>query len=187
MKIDMTTNHLSNERDLIRACKYWDRGDLRQAFNLLLSLSEHGYAASMLNLGYFYDRGLAVQRNEAKALYWYRRAYAHGDASGANNIGTIYRDRGDFTRAVQWFSRAIKAGEDGSALEIAKIYLRQGKHSSRVKTYLKRVSESNNVNEADQEEAKRLLMELSLPRRSEDSKNVASRVKTRDSNHRVRR
>jgi TPR repeat protein len=54
----------------------------------------------MLNLGYFYDRGLGVRRSEAKALYWYRRAYRRGDASGANNIGTIYRERGDLRQAV---------------------------------------------------------------------------------------
>ena len=160
------TTQASDEADLVRACKYWDRGDLRRAFRLLLALGQRGDPTATLNLRYFYDRGLAVRRNETKALYWYRRALAHGDASGANNKGTIYRDRGDSKRAVQWFQRAIKSGEDSSALEIAKIYLSEGKYPTRVKRYLTRVSESETVNEADQEEARRLLRKLVSTRRT---------------------
>jgi TPR repeat protein len=145
----------------------WDRRDIRGAFGLLLSLAERGVAVAYLNLGYFFDRGLGVQKSEAKALYWYRRAYRNGDASGANNIGTIFRDRGESRRAIAWFSRALKHGEHGSALEIAKIYLNAGKQRARIAKYLKIVLASDRVSESDEEEAARLLKTLARksPRR----------------------
>jgi tetratricopeptide (TPR) repeat protein len=108
----------TDDREFARACALWDRGDIRGAFRLFLSLAERGASVAYLNLGYFFDRGLGIQKSEAKALFWYRRAYRNGDASGANNIGTIFRDRGQARRAIAWFSRALRGGDTGAALEL---------------------------------------------------------------------
>src|SRR5436190_16021559 len=102
---------LDLDKACAEACDQWDRGNTRVAFKQFLSLATRGYSGSFLNLGYFFDRGIGVRANESKALYWYIRAYRAGNSSGANNIGTIYRDRGEYTRAIMWFSRAISLGE----------------------------------------------------------------------------
>ena len=155
-----------NEKELVLADAHWNRGNVRRAFKLFLSLAERGETIAQLNLGYFFDCGIAVRKNKVKALYWYRRAYANGESSGANNIGTIFRDRGQWRRAVEWFERAIKGGNDGSALELAKTYLNAGKHPDRARKYLKMVCASDKVSESDEEEALRLLDELDSTRRS---------------------
>jgi TPR repeat protein len=104
------------------ASGYWDAGDLPRAFRLFKSLAVDGNTGAQLNLGYFFDHGIGVRRNEAKALYWYRRSYVGGEASGANNIGTIYRDRGDHKQALVWFDRAIKAGSAEPRSKLPRFY-----------------------------------------------------------------
>jgi TPR repeat protein len=146
------------------ACAYWESGDVRRAFELFLALAERGDAIAQLNLGYFFDCGIAVEQDETKALYWYRRAYLKGDPCGANNIGTIYRDRGELRRAAGWFLRAIKGGDDGSALTLAQMYLAADVYPDRALKYLKIVTASNTVSESEQEEAARLLEGLAPTR-----------------------
>ncbi len=142
------------------ASQFWEAGDLKAALRLFLENAKAGDVASQLNIGYFYDRGLGVRRNTRLALQWYRRAYQNGDASAANNIGTIYRDRGNRRRALEWFLRAFRSGNVDSSLEIAKLYLAiRGRHRD-AKAYLRIVIRSNQVTAASAEEAHTLLRNL---------------------------
>jgi len=157
-------NLLLNEESLrdafVRADRLLERGQLRQAFVMFRGLAKRGYSPSLLNLGYFYDVGLGTRKNRGKALYWYRRAWRDGDASGAHNIGTIHRDRRDRAKALAWFSRAARAGNDSSRLEIAKIYIDRGTHRHQAAQHLRTVVKSNRVCESDAEEAATLLKQL---------------------------
>jgi Tfp pilus assembly protein PilF len=180
MKTD-TTRKQSIDDELQEASAYWDRGNEARAFRLFLSLAKRGKSIAQLNVGYFFDRGIGTARNHLKALHWYRRAYANGDSSGANNIGTILRDRGQPTQAVEWFKRAVRLGHDGSALEIAKVYVDAGKHLPQAKKYFERVLVSDRVSELDQEQARALLQELSTraPRPSSQRMNLGKPIGTR--------
>jgi TPR repeat protein len=161
----------TTENAFVQASNYWDRGQLTKAFDIFLRLADQGDASSQVNVGYFFDRGLGVRRDQAKALLWYRRAYRHGHASGAHNIGTLYRDRGNFAVAAKWFSRALHSGNDGSALELAKIHLR-GRNPKSAVTFLRRVAGSSHVTGAEQEEAVKLLGDLG---RAQDRRTSVSR------------
>jgi TPR repeat protein len=145
------------EELFFRADKMRDRGDLRSAFRLFLTAANAGDKGSQLNVGHCYDTGSGTRRNRSAAVYWYRRAYQRGDASAANNIGTIWRDEQKPQRALSWFQRAVKLGNDDSNLEIAKHYLRNANDPQKAIPYLKRVCQSDHVTEASAEEAKRLL------------------------------
>ncbi len=146
--------------EFVRACELWDRGDAKRAYRLFHSLATRGDLGAQVNVGYFFDTGIGVRKNEAKALYWYRRAYRRKDASAATNIGTIFRDRGDTDRAIRWFRRAVALGDEGSLLNIAKLYLRAGKQRARTLTYLERVVRSSSATQAESEEAQKLLGNL---------------------------
>ena len=103
---------------------------------------------------------LRVRPDRAAALYWYKRAYRRGDASAANNIGTIWRVEGKPKRALYWFKRAIDLGDDDANLAIAKIYLRDEEDRRKAIPYLRRVCKSQMVTESNKEEAERLLKKL---------------------------
>ena len=107
-----------------RADRMWNSGKLRNAFNLFLQAAKAGDRDSQLNTGYFYDKGIGVKRDLRKALRWYLTAYRRGDASAANNIGTIWRDRKEHRKALWWFKRAVKLGNEASNFAIAIHFLK---------------------------------------------------------------
>lgn len=144
----------------VRAERLRDRGHQAEAFRLFLAAAKAGDKASQLNVGCFYDEGIGVRRNRSAALYWYKRAYRRGDASAANNIGTIWRDEKKPRRALYWFRRAVNLGNDDSNLEIAKHYLRVERDPSKAIPYLNKVCRSDRVTETSAEEARKLLKEV---------------------------
>ena len=176
MKIE-SSSRLRDAQQFSAASKYWNQSQLLRAFKLFLALARRGHASSQLAVGYFFDLGLGVRKSEAQALFWYRRSYRNGHASGASNIGTIYRDRGNIKRALEWFSRALKAGDDSSALEIAKIYVNVGDYLRAIKN-VRLVVASDRVTEAETEEATTLLKKV-LAEHKKSDKAGASRSKSR--------
>jgi hypothetical protein len=150
------------ELDLLftRASKRWDEGKLTSAFRLFLVGAKAGDYGAQLNLGTFYSDGIGVKRNRSQALYWYRRAYRHGDGAAASNIGVVYRDEGNLRSALEWFQRAVKFKDADAHLEIAKIYIQRGE-TEKALACLKRVrtAKAGYVTEASREEAKRLVEE----------------------------
>lgn len=154
----MAARDRTNLEDLFRlADQLRDRGDRRSAFRLFLVAAKAGHVGSQLNVGYCYDVGDGTRRNRSAALHWYKRAYRHGHASAAHNMGTIWRDERKWRLALWWFRRAVKLGSDDSSLEIAKYYLSNELGASKAIPHLRRVAESNSVTEANAEEAKQLL------------------------------
>lgn len=144
----------------LRANNEWGRGKVRSAFRLFRVAARAGDKGAQVNVGYFYDKGIGVRRDQSAALYWYKRAYRRGDASAATNIGTIWRDKHKPQRALSWFFRAVKLGDDGSNLEIAKHYLRNDRDPGKAIRYLKKVFSSDRVAEIEAQEAKQLLKEV---------------------------
>ncbi len=58
-----------------------ERGDYATAFKLSLPLAERGGAEAQYNLGFMYEHGLGVSRDEAEAVTWYRKAAEQGHAA----------------------------------------------------------------------------------------------------------
>ena len=108
---------------VLRALKLSEAGQARAAFRMLLRAARRGDATAFISLGYAYDTGSGVRPSKAKALYWYARAEALGEAAGAHNIATIFRDRGDIARMVRWLRRAVELGDSGSNLLLGQLVL----------------------------------------------------------------
>jgi TPR repeat protein len=141
-----------------------NEGKLRSAFRLFLAAAKAGSDNGESHLAYCYDVGIGVKANRAKALYWYRRAYRHGVAHAANNIGTMFRDEHNVPRALEWFQRAVDMGFESSHLEIAKLYLTQGnthgENANQAILHLKRVLRSKHCIEPEKKEARQLLKQV---------------------------
>ena len=126
----------------------------------MLAAAKMGESGAQMNVGYMYDNGVGTKHNKQAALYWYKRAYRRGEACAAHNIGTVWRDAGNFQRALYWFERTIQMnrGDDGEAnLEIAKLHLRKVQDVRKAIFFLRRVCKSKNVTQSAVEEAQRLL------------------------------
>jgi TPR repeat protein len=147
----------------IEANAAWDKGDLQRAFTLFLQAAKMGDRSSQLDLGYFFDNGLYVKKNWREALQWYHKAYEQGDASGANNIATVYRDMGDTQKMLWWYRKAVAMGDDEVLLELGKRYeagLEVSENKEKAKEFYHRVVESAAVSECAREEAGNRLASL---------------------------
>jgi hypothetical protein len=105
-----------------------------------------------VNLGHAYDVGQGVRRSKRKALRWYRLAVAQGEAAAANNIGTVYRDRGDLIRSLKWFSRAARMGDSGANLAIGQLLLSRLGQPEQALSCFRAVS--SDASEAEEEAAR---------------------------------
>lgn len=161
---------VSTQELLSEADDAWENGELTQAFSLFSEGAALGIEGCMLNLGYFYDEGIGVNEDKARAMYWYKRLYRtskktnplHG-AAAASNIAILYREQGKHRLEFQWFQRSAQLNDGGSEVDLAKLYM-QGKGVRRspalAKAALERALESNFITEADREEAADLLRQV---------------------------
>ena len=58
----------------LRVDQLWRDGDLEQAGAVALEAATEGWAWAQLRMGIFYEEGLGVERDEAQAVIWYRKA-----------------------------------------------------------------------------------------------------------------
>jgi TPR repeat protein len=144
----------------VRADREWERGRLRPAFRLMLTAAKMRESGAQVTVGYMYDSGVGTKRNKQAALYWYKRAFRRGEATAAHNIGTVWRDVGNFARALYWFEQALQlnSDDDGEAnFEIAKLYLGKGQDHGKAALFLRKVCRSKNVTQECLQQARRLL------------------------------
>lgn len=77
-------------------------------------------------LGYAYYSGQGQPKNYAKAVYWYRKAAAQGNASAENNLGVAYNYghgvRKNYTRAVYWYRKAADQGNPSAETNLGVVY-----------------------------------------------------------------
>jgi uncharacterized protein len=141
----------------------WDRGDLRRAFDLFSRAAEGGDRWSQLDLGYFFDTGLYVRTDKEKALHWYHKAYRQGEASAANNIAIIHRERGQLGKMIWWFRRTAALGEHEAFFELGRCYETGSgvpKDFDKAKRLYRRVLTSRDVIETIREQARERLAKL---------------------------
>ncbi|WP_171160246.1 tetratricopeptide repeat protein [Usitatibacter palustris] len=140
---------------------------MKLAFRLFRARAESGDKNAFLNLGYFYDVGLGVRKDQAEALRWYRRAARAGDSAAASNIGTVYREAGRHRLALEWFKRAASMNDGDAEVEIAKHYLEGmgvAPHRGRAMAALRRAVASGSITDDGREEAQSLLDCMKGPR-----------------------
>ena len=65
--------------------------DRAEAFRLYRKAAEMGLVQSQFNLGTCYDMGWGVEKNEAEALKWYRKASAQGCKLADDMIALLTR------------------------------------------------------------------------------------------------
>jgi TPR repeat protein len=76
-----------------------------------------------------YDDGRGVEKDEAEAVQWYRKAAEQGAAIAQNNLGEMYRiGRGveqDDAEAVMWYQKAADQGNEGAKKRLEELKARR--------------------------------------------------------------
>jgi TPR repeat protein len=88
--------------------------------------AELGHARAQNDLGWLYQNGWGVSRDDVQAVHWYRLAARQGNAAAQTNIGWMYQyGRGvprDYAEAVKWYRLAVAQGEPVAADNLGILY-----------------------------------------------------------------
>ncbi len=158
-----TSSHKTASRLYMDAWDARRKGNCELAFSLFLVSAQKGEPRAVDVVAECFDYGIGVDTDFREALRWYMRSYKDNSQFAANNIGTIWRDRGKFKRALWWFHRAISMGDTDANLNIARMYIQQ-KLIARAIVYLERTKESTTATRGSREEAERLLKKFEKKR-----------------------
>lgn len=153
-------------RDRLRASiladhaeRAWADRDFRGARRLFLAAALRGNDQVFRTLAQFLWDGVGGRRDEEGAIFWYGAAARRGDDAAANNLGCIWRDRGQPARALRWFRRAVQLGDGSANVNIAKIHINSGR-PGRALDYLSRTLRSPWAVDASKEQAAKLRRQL---------------------------
>jgi uncharacterized protein len=83
----------------------------QEAFALLAAGATHGETTAIYDLGVFYQNGIGVPQDYAKAREWYEKAAANDYAAAMSNLGALYEHgQGvpqDYAKAREWYEKAV--------------------------------------------------------------------------------
>src|SRR5208282_2465142 len=99
------------------------RRNSQYAVRLFMRAAGSNDSTAIGSLGYAYDVGLGITQNKTEALRWYRRAARLGSSTAAMNASTVYRDRGQLSRAHLWLMKAAAMGDGDAAVDAGYDYL----------------------------------------------------------------
>ncbi|NOZ10999.1 MAG: hypothetical protein GXP09_08180 [Gammaproteobacteria bacterium] len=92
----------------------FNAGRYDQAVALWQPLAEGGLASAQYNMGFLYESGWGVERNDRLASIWYRRAADQGHLTALYNLALLYVEGrgvvGDARRGVSLVRQAAEAG-----------------------------------------------------------------------------
>lgn len=103
--------------------KYFNTQQYKKCFDGHLALAEQGYPLAECQVGYFYYKGIGIEKNLEKAVYWTRKAAEHGDRDGQYNLAWFYENaigvKHDVKQSIFWYHKAALQGHK-QALEKCK-------------------------------------------------------------------
>ena len=112
---------------LREAIAAYNSNDFESAAAQLAPLAEAGDAEAQFYLGYLYETGQGVERDESLSANFYRQAGTLGHQRAQFNLGLAYeRGRGveqDPAQSLEWFLKAANQGFPRAQYKAAELYL----------------------------------------------------------------
>jgi TPR repeat protein len=94
------------------------RKNQRAALRWFRLSAASGNSNAQNHLGVYLSAGICTERDEEKALYWFKRAVRQNAACARNNIADVYRKRGKHRRALFWYQQAAAQGDGDALVEV---------------------------------------------------------------------
>jgi len=92
----------------------FNNGDYPAAYKEWLPLAKQGHDGAQTSLGWMYENGKGVVKNNKKAVNWYTKAAEQGHIGAQNNLGVIYfygdSATQDYKKAFSWLNKAAEQG-----------------------------------------------------------------------------
>lgn len=109
------------------ACQQIKCGKCGKARDTLTRLAQNGHAKSQTLLGIFYEEGVGIEKNTAKAISWYEKAAGKGLREAENRLGHLYlfgeEAFRDPKKAVFWLEKAADHEVMEAQKDLGSLYL----------------------------------------------------------------
>lgn len=115
-EIETTTQSLvAKQKPSPQSCQQSiQQHDYPAAFKHCQAAAEQGNAQAQTALAHLYENGKGVIRDDAQAVFWYRKAALQGDSAAQSTLGVrYYTGEGvekDYTQAAAWQRKAAEQG-----------------------------------------------------------------------------
>lgn len=103
----------SKERDMCYELseKYYNTQQYEKYFEGYLSIAKQGYAMAQCHVGFLYYKGIGVEKDYEKALYWSRKSAYQNDRNAQFNLGWFYEHplgavEPDIEQAKFWYKKS---------------------------------------------------------------------------------
>jgi TPR repeat protein len=105
---------------------YYNAQKYEKAFHYFLAAAEKHSTGAKYNLGYFYRKGIAVQKDPQKAFDYFTQASNEGDAKATYQIGLMYANgeigSGDKKVAIHYLITAGKNGDRNAIRKLSQMF-----------------------------------------------------------------
>ena len=124
-------SNLHAEEQFLLGCIHYKKQSYEKAFSYFSESAKGQYAPAQNNIGIMYERGQYVQKDETKAVYWYRKAAENGSPDAQFNLAYSnyrgYEDNKndihcDEQQAVYWFTKAAEQGHAMAQYWLGNLY-----------------------------------------------------------------
>ncbi|AOR62307.1 tetratricopeptide repeat protein [Pectobacterium wasabiae] len=109
-------------------------------------LANEGNAGAQLELGYRYNEGNDVEKNDEQAKAWYMKAAEQGNADAQCELGFMYFEEQESAKAIPWFKKAAAQGNVDAQFQLGIMYTKGFGTASNYRTafkYMKDAAEQN--------------------------------------------
>ena len=96
-----------------------------ESIKWLKKLAYYGNTEEQCELGLEYYKGIIINKDISKAIYWLDKAASKGDETAMFYLGEIYdqvEDYQDICKAVYWYRKAAEAGDSDAQYNLAICY-----------------------------------------------------------------
>lgn len=100
-----------------------NQADFETALRIWRKWAEKEDTEAMREMAICYDGGYGVEKDDQKALEWYRKAADLGDAEAIYCVGSYYHWHVyDYEEALEWYKKAAALGHAEAMLKIGQLY-----------------------------------------------------------------
>lgn len=104
---------LSPQEKAYKGYDYWKKRNYKKAAELHLEAAKAGNRSAQYRLALQYQRGLYLQVNNTKAVFWHKKAAMQGSSGSMEELASIYENGGfgiskNLVKAYKWIVLAVQ-------------------------------------------------------------------------------
>lgn len=111
-----------NEEDFRKAAAQFEKGDYEEVFPFYEGLAKNGNVEAQTLVGWLYQNGFGIAKNEEEASNWFKRASNNGSVEAEFNLGKMAAGKRNYNEAFQYYLSSANRGYAPALFRLGWIY-----------------------------------------------------------------